>query len=86
VVGHVFDPGTFDFHAVVPPRTSTCWAAGAIPLSVEYLGADAPRAGLRGLAFDQVRTRLFIRPGFYDALEFPSPARRRGARGVRRAG
>jgi hypothetical protein len=34
-----------------------------------FVFADAPRPVIRGGAFDQVRTRLFIRPGYFDGLE-----------------
>ncbi len=69
--GHVFDTSTFDFRANVPAADIDVQGQWGQPhLSLEYLGANAPHTGLRGLMFDQVRTRLFIRPGFYDALEF----------------
>lgn len=38
-------------------------------LSTVFAFADASRPVIRGAALDRVRTRLFIRPGFYDGLE-----------------
>ena len=34
-----------------------------------FVFAEAPRAVVRGAAFDYLRTRLFIRPAFFDGLE-----------------
>ncbi len=34
-----------------------------------FVFADAPQPVVRGVTFDRIRTRLFIRPGFYDGLE-----------------
>src|SRR5437764_10545556 len=36
--------------------------------STVFVFADAPELVVRGAAFDQVRTRLFIRHGFYEGL------------------
>jgi AsmA-like C-terminal region len=85
--GRVFARDNFDFRAAVPRADIDVQGRWGEPrLSLEYLGADAPGAGLRGLRFDQVHTRLFIRPGFYDALEFSvarGPGAARGAFAVR---
>jgi hypothetical protein len=85
--GHVFDRTNFDFSAQAPAADIDVQGQWGQPhLSLQYLGANAPGAGLRGLAFDQVRTRLFMRPGFYDALEFSvtrGPGAARGAFTVR---
>lgn len=34
-----------------------------------FVQADAPKPVIRGADFERVRTRLFIRPGFFDGLE-----------------
>lgn len=67
--GRVF--ANFDFRAAVPVADVDVQGRWGEPrLSQEFIGASAPAAGIRGVPFDQVRTRLFIRPGFYDAVEF----------------
>ncbi len=55
-----------------PPRASVdvrgVWKAGW--QSSVFIFADAAKPVIRGGAFDQVRTRIFVRPGFVDGLEF----------------
>lgn len=56
---------------VAPPDASVevsgRWTEGR--RSTVFVFADTARPVIRGAALDRVRTRLFIRPGFYDALE-----------------
>ncbi len=56
---------------VTPPAASVevsgTWRAGE--RTAVFVYADAPKPVLRGAAFDHVRTRLFLRPGFFDGLE-----------------
>ncbi len=56
---------------VAPPPASVdvrgVWRDG--PRTSVFVFADAGRSLLRGIEFDRVRTRLFIRPGFFDGLE-----------------
>jgi hypothetical protein len=60
----------FEFPAV-PPAASVdvqgVWREG-FRTSV-FVSADAPKAAIRGAEFDRVRTRLFIRPSFFDGRE-----------------
>lgn len=55
-----------------PPRASVdvrgVWRSGL--QSSVFIFADAAKPVIRGGAFDQVRTRIFVRPGFVDGLEF----------------
>ncbi len=46
-----------------------------------FVAADAPGAVVRGLAFDRVRTTLFVRPGWYDVLAFSARQGEHEARG-----
>lgn len=46
-----------------------------------FVAADAPGAAVRGLAFDRVRTTLFVRPGWYDVLAFSARQGEHEARG-----
>ena len=61
----------FGFPADLPPGASIDirgrW--GAPRLTEVFVRADSP-AALKGVPFDRLRTRLFIRPGFTDALAF----------------
>lgn len=47
-----------------------------------FVFAESPRAVIRGGAFDRVRTRLFIRPGFFDGLEVFGTQDSRSIRGT----
>ncbi|MEX2043813.1 MAG: hypothetical protein WD941_00575, partial [Opitutus sp.] len=47
-----------------------------------FVFAQAPQAVIRGGAFDDVRTRLFIRPGFFDGLEVFGTQQSREVRGT----
>lgn len=46
-----------------------------------FVFADTEKSVLRGTEFDRVRTRLFIRPAFYDGLEILAQRGERGAHG-----
>jgi hypothetical protein len=46
-----------------------------------FVGADGADVRLQGAEFDRVRTRLFVRPGFVDVLEFIGDRKGREARG-----
>lgn len=56
--------------ATAPPVASvdvqSRWLGGS---SSVFVFADAERSIIRGTPLDRVRTRLFIRPGFFDGLE-----------------
>ena len=49
--------------------------------SAVFVAADAPGAAVRGLAFDRIRTTLFVRPGWYDVLAFSARQGEHEARG-----
>lgn len=73
----------FDFPQA-PPSASVdvngFWREGR--RSAVFVFADVPGLGFRGVNFDRVRTRLFIRPGFYDGLEAVATRGNAGARGT----
>lgn len=50
--------------------------------STQFVVADAPQAVVRGAAFDRVRTRLLIRPTFFDGLDVQLTKDKRAARGT----
>lgn len=56
---------------LAPPDASVdvrgIWRDG--PQTSVFVFADAPGPIIRGAKFDRVRTRLFIRPGFFDGLQ-----------------
>jgi hypothetical protein len=62
--------GRFDF-PVAPPGASVdvagWWGSGY--KTTVFVFADSVAPAIRGAKFDHARTRLFIRPNFYDALE-----------------
>ena len=60
----------FDFQAAAPAASVDAggfWREGR--RSAIFVFADVAHPVIRGAALDRVRTRLFIRPGFYDGLE-----------------
>lgn len=74
--------GRFDFTAAPPEADVDVAGRWRAPhLSRVFVFADALRPGLRGVAFDRVRTRIFVRPEFYDDLEFLATQDARSARG-----
>jgi hypothetical protein len=74
----------FDFSAAPPPRASVEVAGrwGKPYDTVVFVCADADRPVIRNFPFDQVRTTLFIRPHFYDGLEFVATRGGGSARGT----
>ncbi|MDO8541212.1 MAG: AsmA-like C-terminal region-containing protein [Opitutaceae bacterium] len=66
----------------VPPTASVDVAGtwGNSRLTSVFVFGDAPSAIVRGVAFDHVRTRIFIRPSHFDGLEVLT---RRGAGAAR---
>lgn len=60
----------FDFSAAPPEATvdvRSNWRTGG--QSAVFVFADVDHPGFRGTKLDRVRTRIFLRPGFYDGLE-----------------
>ncbi len=74
----------FDFSATVPPAADISIGGrwGKPYDTVIFLHADAPRPVIRGALFDHVRTTLFIRPSFYDGIEFVGTRGGASARGT----
>lgn len=61
----------FDFTAAPPlADVDVTGRWGTARLSSVFCQADADRPGIRGVAFDRVRTILFLRPNYYDVFEF----------------
>ncbi len=62
--------GNFDF-AAAPPTASAdvrgSWTDGR--QSAVFVNVDAPGVAVRGVRFDDVRTRIFARPQFVEALD-----------------
>ncbi|HWA85466.1 MAG TPA: AsmA-like C-terminal region-containing protein, partial [Opitutus sp.] len=74
---HVFS--NFDFQASAPAADVDVRGRWHAPLESEvFVFADAADAKVRGVAFDRLRTLLFLRPNFIDGLEV------HGARGAAR--
>ncbi|HEY0944365.1 MAG TPA: AsmA-like C-terminal region-containing protein, partial [Opitutaceae bacterium] len=72
----------FDFAAAPPEADVDVAGRWREPrLSRVFVGADALHPGLRGVPFDRVRTRVFVRPEFYDDLEFLATRGAHSARG-----
>lgn len=69
---------------VAPPDASVdvsgFWGDGR--RSAVFVRAKVPGPIIRGVDFDEVRTRLFIRPGFFDGLEVAGTRGRGLARGT----
>ena len=66
---HLFS--NFDFTASAPAADVDVQGRWGDPsLSTVFIAVDADAPILRTVPFDRVRTRLFIRPDFYDALDF----------------
>jgi len=59
----------FEF-PLAPPQADVditgCWTEPR--LAANFISADAPGARIRGVDFDRVRTRVFVRPHFLDGL------------------
>ncbi|HWA09979.1 MAG TPA: AsmA-like C-terminal region-containing protein [Opitutaceae bacterium] len=73
----------FDFTAAPPAADVDVQGRWGRPdLSSEFIAVDAVSPIIRGVAFDRVRTRLFIRADFFtDALDFSVAHRTGGASG-----
>lgn len=72
----------FDFTAAAPAADVDVAGRWRAPhLSTVFVSADALQPRLRGVPFDRVRTRIFVRPDFYDDLEFLATQGGRSARG-----
>jgi len=73
----------FDFTASTPEASVDLRGRWGQPdgLTV-FVAAENDRTGIRGTRFDRARTRLFIRPHFYDALHFHVVQANRHARGT----
>ena len=73
---------TFDFTRGTPEaNVEVAGRWGRPELTTVFVGAHGRNAGLRGVALDEVATRLFIRPGYYDGLAFRAVRDGRTARG-----
>lgn len=73
----------FDFSRSVPSASVDVrgqWGRNS-DLSV-FVAAENGRTAIRGIRFDHVRTRLFVRPHFYDALFFRADQGPRFAHGT----
>jgi hypothetical protein len=61
----------FDFSRAAPTAdVDVAGQWGEPRLTTVFVGADAAPAGLRGVSLDKLHARLFVRPGFVDALYF----------------
>ena len=72
----------FDFGDNVPLANVDVAGVWGKPLDTTvWVSADAKNAEVRGLDFSRVRTRLFVRPGWTDVLEFIADGDERRGRG-----
>lgn len=73
----------FDFSAQPPEADIDVQGRWREPeLSNVFCGVDASRPVIRGMAFDRVRTRLFVRPGYNDVRAFTAERAGRTAQGA----
>lgn len=73
----------FDFSKSIPTAdvdVSGRW--GEPELTTVFVAASNGKTGLRGTQFDTARTRVFVRPQFYDVLHFNVTQGERYARGT----
>lgn len=73
----------FDFSAAAPRASvdvSGVWKEGR--QTAVFVFADVAKPVVQGAAFDRVRTRLFIRPGYFDGLEILATQGPRRAEGT----
>jgi len=75
--------GNFDFAASIPVADVAVVGQWGKPyLTTVFVHADVARTGVRSIPFDTVRTTMFIRPNFYDALELKVTQGDRSAQGT----
>jgi len=72
-----------DFTPVAPAASVDIGGRWTFPYTTTvFVNADAPSATINQVRFDRVRTTMFIRPNFYDALEFIVDQGEHSARGT----
>jgi hypothetical protein len=75
--------GSFDFTTAAPAADVDVQGRwGETRLTTVFISVNATSPVIRTVPFDQVRTRLFIRPDFYDALDFFATRGSGSARGT----
>jgi len=73
----------FDFATSVPVADVTVDGQWGLPhLTNVFAGVDVDRPAIQNIRFDHVRTVMFIRPEFYDALELKVTKANRSAQGT----
>jgi hypothetical protein len=73
----------FEFGATPPAASVDVQGRWGAPLNTTvFVAADGAPARLQGAHFDRIRTRLFVRPGFTDVVEFIGDRDARQARGT----
>jgi len=74
---------SFDFRGAPPDASVEVAGRWQEPLTTQvFVSADGRDAGLKGMEFDRLRTRLFLRPGFVDVLEFRAQDAKRDVAGA----
>lgn len=74
---------TFDFTESLPSADVDVRGRWGSPeQTTVFVAASNGRTGLRGTTFDTARTRVFVRPQFYDVLHFHVTQKERFARGT----
>lgn len=72
----------FDFTRATPVAdVDVAGRWGEPRLTTVFVGAEGGGAGLRGVSLDSIQTRIFVRPGFVEALHFDAAQGGRSARG-----
>lgn len=72
-----------DFTPIAPAASVDIGGRWTFPYTTTvFVNADAPSATINQVRFDRVRTTMFIRPNFYDALEFIVDQGEHSARGT----
>ncbi len=72
----------FDFPKAAPAASVDVAGRWGRPhLTTVFVGAAGTDAGLRGVSLDTLHTRIFVRPGFVEALHFDATQAGRRARG-----
>jgi len=72
----------FDFAVSVPVADVTVGGRWGLPHTTTlFVGVDVTRPAIQGVMFDHVRTAMFIRPEFYDAVEIKVTKENRSAQG-----
>lgn len=73
---------TFDFsHSLPDADVDVQGRWGDLTATNVFVQAAGARTGLKGVEFDRVRTRLFLRPHWFDILHFEVAREAHGARG-----